>query len=422
MVLGKPGAGKTTFLQWIAIKCNLGEFQPNRVPVFIRLKDFADYLSRDDGKFRLFHYISEEEFASCGITDKSVLEKILTNGQALILLDGLDEVSEEDDKAVIIQIHDFVNKYFKNQFIITCRIAASGYKFQGFTDVEITDFNNKQVTAFAKKWFTAVARINWREGEAIAKQFIEELKQKENKQIRELAVTPILLNLTCIVFHAKGSFPSKRAKLYEQGLEILLNKWDESRGIKRHDIYGNLSLEHKIELLIQIAANTFENTRLFFEQGELEQYIADYLRTLPDTKNGRLMLQRYSKSVLHSIEAQHGLLVARARGIYSFSHLTFQEYFTALAVINSSSTKTKENFFGNFVKKSWYEVFLLASCMIQTADKLLLKMKYNIDLIMAENEKLQQFIDSANRKAFLTNLPYKRAAICAYYFAVELIF
>jgi predicted NACHT family NTPase len=33
--------------------------------------------------------------------------------------------------------------------------------------------------------------------------------------------------------------------------------------------------------------------------------------------------------ILKSIEAQHGLLVERSRGIYSFSHLTFHEYFTA---------------------------------------------------------------------------------------------
>jgi predicted NACHT family NTPase len=42
MVLGKPGSGKTTFLQWVAMKCDRGELQSNRVPIFIRLKNFAE--------------------------------------------------------------------------------------------------------------------------------------------------------------------------------------------------------------------------------------------------------------------------------------------------------------------------------------------------------------------------------------------
>jgi DNA-binding CsgD family transcriptional regulator len=133
MVLGKPGSGKTTLLQWVAIKCDLGEFQLNRVPIFIRLKNFADDTRRNDSEFRLLNYITEE-FVSCG-ADKSVIETILTQGKALILLDGLDEVPEEDGDEVDRHIRRFVEKYFKNKFIITCRIAAQKYRFQGFTDV-----------------------------------------------------------------------------------------------------------------------------------------------------------------------------------------------------------------------------------------------------------------------------------------------
>ncbi|MEH2204386.1 MAG: hypothetical protein V7K53_09945 [Nostoc sp.] len=35
MVLGKPGAGKTTFLKYLAMHCIEGQFLTNRVPVFI---------------------------------------------------------------------------------------------------------------------------------------------------------------------------------------------------------------------------------------------------------------------------------------------------------------------------------------------------------------------------------------------------
>jgi predicted NACHT family NTPase len=165
MVLGKPGSGKTTFLQWVAIKCDRGELQSIQVPIFIQLKNFAQDTRRDDSEFRLLNYISKE-FANCGIADKLVVETILTRGKGLILLDGLDEVSEEDDNEVIPQIRRFIEKYFKNQYIITCRIAAQNYRFpqEKFTDVEVADFKSEQVEAFAKKWFVAVAKNDLEKG------------------------------------------------------------------------------------------------------------------------------------------------------------------------------------------------------------------------------------------------------------------
>jgi predicted NACHT family NTPase len=420
MVLGKPGAGKTTFLQWVAIKCDLGKFQSNRVPIFIRLKNFADDTRKGDSKSNLLNYINEE-FASCEIVEKWVLKKILTQGKALILLDGLDEVSDGDE--IIRQIRKFTEEYFQNQFIITCRIAAQKYSFQGFTDVEVADFDHKQVEAFAKKWFIVVAKNNQREGEATARRFIEKLNLPQNQQIRELAVTPILLNLTCLVFQGKGEFPSKRSKLYEQGLDILLVRWDESRGIQRDEVYRNLSLEHKVELLSQVAAITFEKSRYFFTQDEVERCITDYLRTLPNAQTDRTILQRDSKAVLKSIEAQHGLFVERAHKIYSFSHLTFQEYFTALSVINSFDPKNSEKSFSHITRKSWREVFLLAAGMIKPADELLLSMKQKIDALVAD-EELQEFLNWTNQKskAIHVEVSYKQEAIRASYLARELAY
>ncbi|MBD0266423.1 MAG: signal transduction protein, partial [Tolypothrix sp. Co-bin9] len=48
MVLGKPGAGKTTFLKYLAMQCIEGIFQANRVPLFITLKDFAEAPKKPD--------------------------------------------------------------------------------------------------------------------------------------------------------------------------------------------------------------------------------------------------------------------------------------------------------------------------------------------------------------------------------------
>jgi predicted NACHT family NTPase len=414
MVLGKPGSGKTTFLKHIAIECDRSEFEANKIPIFIPLKTFAEIANLD-----LLEYISDE-FASCGVEARSQTEFALTQGRGLILLDGLDEVPESDSDAVVRHIRQFVQKYYNNQFIITCRIAAAKYRFHdaAFTCVEVADFNNKQIAAFARNWFVAFSQ-NMEAGKALESQFVEQLKMKKNQLIRELAVTPILLNLTCLVFHAKADFPSNRAKLYEEGVEIMLRKWDETRGIKRDEVYRLLNLCHKKHLLAFVAAITFERGDYFFEKNQLQQLIADYLANLPDGTTDPVELEMDSEVVLKAIEAQHGLLVERARGIYSFSHLTFQEYFTARKLVNNSEPQALKKLVSHITQKRWLEVFLLAVGMLQKADELLLLMKQQVDGLVAEDEQLQQFLVWVRNKSISVNEAYKPAAIRAFYLGRE---
>ncbi|MEG4484984.1 NACHT domain-containing NTPase [Microcoleus sp. D2_18a_B4] len=413
MVLGKPGSGKTTFLKHIALQCDHAKFETNKIPIFIPLRTFAEIPNLD-----LLEYISDE-FA-CGVEARSQTEFVLSQGKGLILLDGLDEVPESDSDAVVRQIRQFVQKYYNNQFIITCRIAAAKYRFhdEAFTCVEVADFNNKQIAAFARNWFVAFSQ-NLEAGKALASQFVEQLKMNKNQQIRELAVTPILLNLTCLVFQAKADFPSNRAKLYEEGLEIMLRKWDETRGIQRDEVYRDLNLCRKKHLLAFVAAITFDRGDYFFEKNQIQQVIADYLANLPDATTDPVQLESHSEVVLKAIEAQHGLLVERARGIYSFSHLTFQEYFTATEIVNNSTPQALEKLVSHLTEKRWREVLFLAVGMLPKTDDLLLSMKQQVDGMVAEDEQLQQFLMWVRNKSFSIKAPYKPSAIRAFYLGRE---
>jgi predicted NACHT family NTPase len=411
MMLGKPGSGKTTFLQHLAIECNKGEFLPDRLPVYIRLKDFAEDAG-DPGDFSLLNYIGED-LAVCGVSAEQV-ETLLREGKALMLLDGLDEVPPAQLKKVPKEVRRFADKYFHNKLVITCRIAAQPLGLDGFTDVQVADFNAKQIEAFAKKWFVAVANNSEGEGRDKASQFVKKLQLAENKQIRELAVTPILLNLTCLVFQANADFPSKRSKLYEQALDILLVKWDESKGIQRDEVYRNLTVRHKRKLLSQVAAITFKRNDYFFEQDSIQRLIADYLRTLPAPKTDPEELQQDSANVLKAIEVQHGLLVERAMGIYSFSHLTFQEYFTAKELVACAKAETLKCL---LFEKRWREVFLLACEMSWQAEPLLL-LKEQIDAFAARDEKLQQVLQWVSQKSRSVEGRYQPVAVRAFYLSI----
>lgn len=407
MILGKPGAGKTTFLKRIAIQCKLRRFLADYVPIFITLKDFAE----EEEKPSLLQYINDQ-FALNNILDQEITKTLLRQGRAIVLLDGLDEVRQADNGRVLKEIRNFSTQYDTNYFVITCRIASKEYTFEQFTEVEVADFDDKQIAEFATKWFKTKDTKK-------AKQFIQKIQ--ENQRIKELATNPLLLTLLCLLFGELTDFPSNRAELYEEGVEVLLKKWDGTRSIERDLVYHKLSVKRKEDLLSRIALETFVDGNYFFKERLVEGYISDYIQNLPDAQTDPEALLLDSKAVLKSIEAQHGLLVERARGIYSFSHLTFHEFFAAKNIVSSrNSQQAFQRLVSYITDKRWREVFLLTVGILPNADDLLLLMKQRIDGLLGTDEKLQDFLTWVNLKSRAVYAPYKPAAIRAFYFILAL--
>lgn len=412
-VLGKPGAGKTTFLQHLAIRCNRGSFAANRVPIFVTLRDFADEF-RAAGEFSLLNYLREEFFNS-GISDPSVIETLLREGRVLLLLDGLDEVLALERKVVVKEIRKLAEKYQQNLFVVTCRTGARVSNLMRFTDVEMAPFTPDQIVAFAQKWFTTLTKTTIQAGQEQAVQFVETLNWAENMPFRRLAVTPLFLHLACWVFHSQGRFPTKRSEFYKQCLDLLLSRWDETKGVERDEIYHGFLLPQKLKLLSQVATVTFEQGDYFFDQQAVEQHIGDYIRDLPNATTEPEELQLESTGILKAIELQHGLLAERVQGIFSFSDQIFQEYFTARRIVAShnlqASDQALERLVSHITEPRWREIFLLTVAMLRSADSLVQLMKQQIDAIVAEDPYLQVFLTWAS-KALATSPPAAATRAC----------
>jgi predicted NACHT family NTPase len=209
MVVGKPGSGKTTYLQRVVMECNAGNLQAHRIPVLIKLRDFVE-----DG--REVAYSLERYLERCWRLSDAETQLALDRGRALVLLDGLDEVTGEDGKNIAKEIKRFARTYPQVQVIVTCRTQSQESRFERFDYVEVADFNETQARAFAQHWYKAVMGDE-SGGLAKAEEFLRLLFLEENKPIRELAITPILLSLTCAVFHHKGSFTRSVPSFMKRG-------------------------------------------------------------------------------------------------------------------------------------------------------------------------------------------------------------
>jgi predicted NACHT family NTPase len=203
---------------------------------------------------------------------------------------------------------------------------------------------------------------------------------------------------------------------------LLLGKWDEAKGVDRDDVYRDFRLPQKLRLLSQLAAVTFEQGQYFFEQRLVEQYLEEYLRNLPGAVLEPEELQLDSEAMLKAIEAQHGILIERARGIFSFSYLAFQEYFTARKIVASHNLRALEQALEGLVSHitdpHWREVFLLTVAMLRSADSLVQVMKQEIDALVSHDPYLQEFLVWANQKSQTIPSQPKVATTRAFYLAL----
>jgi CHAT domain len=143
LILGEPGAGKTT---------SLLEFAEDRIahaeqditlpiPVVFNLSTWRG------GRQTLFDWLVEELWGKYRIS-KALSKDWISREKLLPLLDGLDEVREDRRESCIQAIHQFIQIYGKTEVVVCSRIAdyqrlKTRFKFQGA--IFIDDLKERQI-------------------------------------------------------------------------------------------------------------------------------------------------------------------------------------------------------------------------------------------------------------------------------------
>ena len=239
LILGEPGAGKSTLLDWLTLVFANEISQPalrrigNLLPVFLPLRNCIA------GNRPLHELMADPALLPVDIQPPDgFFPAELDRGRCLVLLDGLDEVVDERQRAgAAAKINELVRTYPDNRYVITCRTACwkEGLLTGDFARLHVRDFNDADITRFIGGWYRAVRtrQVALRgdlspEGRQQAMARAERQATKEaarlqaalerNQSLYRLARTPLILSLIALVHYRRTRLPQGRARLYQQCL------------------------------------------------------------------------------------------------------------------------------------------------------------------------------------------------------------
>lgn len=195
-------------------------------------------------------------------------------------------------------------------------------------------------------------------------------------------------------------------------MKALLKKWDDSKGIQRCSLYGGLSVGRKQQMFARLAYDGFVQDEILFTQANLEDQLKAYLAQVPGMPDP---IDIDVEQVLHEIIEQHGLFAEQSRGLFSFAHLTFQEYYAAKYIADSAAPDVLDAMLARMSDDKWREVFLLTAEMLGDATQFLAAFEGALHRLVAARPQVAAWLCWIDELAGLSQAGYNRPATRLFY-------
>ncbi len=359
VIFGEPGAGKTTALVKLHQQClsaadSLG-LPTGTVPVLLPLRrlaagDLDQPLAVAAGKYL-------EELSEGRVT-ADLAERLWQRGHLLLLLDGLDEIADDQRRAEVAaylewQVAAAASRQVRA--VVSCRYAGYGGQVrldEGFLHLDVRPLDAAQVRRLVRLWFREAQRAVPGFPPAEARQRAEDLvsalegRGYASQQLKVLVSSPLLLTLLCVIVLRGGEMPRQRVEFYDQCLRVLLRRWRRAKGIE-----PLLDVETALAVLRPIAWRLHADARRDdFSRAELVNQVRKRLRDLGHEAS--------PFRVADWLHRETGVLEEYAPQRYGFMHLGLQEYLAA-AHAASRGEELLDRLAAEFGERWWQEVVLL---------------------------------------------------------------
>jgi len=372
-VLGATGMGKTTVLRHIVHRlAGPWSARPvNLLPIFLLLPTIQDDLSREgagDAPVPTLAEIVERSIGRVLPAPQGWFEHAFKHRRCLLLLDGLDEISERGTRERVMSwLEQELRRYPRTQSMITSRPSERDLLKQ-MTVLEMKAWTPGQIEKFVRQWFLIDAiEEAGHEGHDVRRRAagaaVEFLAQLDAKPaLAQLAVNPLLLTLLVTVAKYGESRPDRRANLsdrrvdlYHEIFRVFLETWPQSRN--RPLALDAGSCKPLLQVLAWKRMQQADRPGLTLE--DIRDAIEEPLRRVQPP-----MLVRQFLKMVHGA----GILLEHDGEVYEFSHFSFCEY---LAAGQAISTKQDDVLLGRVADPWWRQTLLFYAGIAPDASMLI---------------------------------------------------
>ncbi len=357
-VLGAPGSGKTTLLKHLCFVLATQGPAARRIglhkalPSLVYLRDCKDMFS-DASQPTLADVIRMSVGPIAAAEPPNWFETALHRRRFVLLLDGLDEIPSTEVRTTVTSWAERQRATYPKLIVVLTSRPFGYYEnpLPVATTLEVAPFSSSDIERFISSWYFATtarayggmspaSRLAATKG---ARDLL--LRIRSTAHLHELAVNPLLLTMIANVHRYRGALPGNRSELYKEICEVFLGKRHAARGVPIE-----MTAAQRQFVLEELAY-------LMMVAGSRDVTLAVAERHLGSTLQ-RVQPGMHVGTFLRRIEESSGLVVERERDIYSFSHLTFQEYLAAAYV-------RRERLIERLIDKvddSWWQEVLRLYC------------------------------------------------------------
>ncbi|WFE44106.1 HEAT repeat domain-containing protein [Verrucosispora sp. WMMD1129] len=377
MLLGAPGAGKSTVAQYLALALAEPHREPRlaplrgHVPLLVPLRSYAAPAGDGRREGILDHLDHLHRSEGLGLP-RSVLRALLDAGRPMIFIfDGLDELFDPRQReAVTGLIAAFAAEYPSVRIVVTSRPVEYSQRIlaeAGFHHLTLDPLNDAQIADFLSNWYAVEAPDDPAKAEPHRKRLRSAIR--DSPAIRALAGNPLLLT-ALLSLRLRPEQPRNRWQLYDHLTDVLLDRWDQHRHLSptRHAA-AFVDVADKKQMLGRLAYLMQSQGATRLDRDELDRVFESYLEERYGLS--RVQSRQVIGELIDEFRVRDFMLVRYDDSRYGFTHRTLLEWFCARDIVRQHHEGQAESllalFAAHWADQSWWEVLQLVAGAVPPA-------------------------------------------------------